>query len=210
MVRRKAEAERREAIIAATIEEIGARGTLDVTVSQIARRARISPALAHHYFGSKESLLLAAMRQILRDYGAAVRRELARAGRPRTRLSAIIRASFGPEHFRPGKVAAWLNFYVLARSNPAAAALLALYHRRLRSNLLHDLRPLTAEDAPAAADLIAALIDGLYLRQALGPGEIDPGAAIALIEAEIDRLTAAPPALASTLAPPLAKETSDG
>ena len=89
MVRRKTEAERRAAIIAATIEEIGARGTLDVTVSQIAGRARISPALAHHYFGSKESLLLAAMRQILRDYGAAVRRELARAEGPRARLSAV-------------------------------------------------------------------------------------------------------------------------
>ncbi len=202
MVRRKTEAERRAAIIAATIEEIGARGTLDVTVSQIAGRARISPALAHHYFGSKESLLLAAMRQILRDYGAAVRRELARAEGPRARLSAIIRASFGPEHFHPGKVAAWLNFYVLARSNPAAAALLALYHRRLRSNLLHDLRPLTAESADAAAELLAALIDGLYLRQALGPGEIDPGSAVALIEAEIDRLTVA--------ASSHAKEMSDG
>lgn len=194
---RQAEALRREAIIAATIEEIGTRGTLDVTVSQIARRARISPALAHHYFGSKEGLFLAAMRQILRDFAAAVRAELKSAESPRARLSGIVRASFSAENFRPEKVAAWLNFYALARSNPAAAELLAIYHRRLRSNLLHELRPLLddAKEAPApkeSAELLAALIDGVYLRQALRPGEVAPQRAVRMIEGEIDRLAPRP------------------
>ena len=42
------EALRRSALVEATIHEIGARGSLDVTVSQIARRAGMSSALAHH------------------------------------------------------------------------------------------------------------------------------------------------------------------
>ena len=60
-----AEPIRRAALVKATIEAVGAAGSLDVTVAQIARRAGMSSALAHHYFGSKEQIFLAAMRSIL-------------------------------------------------------------------------------------------------------------------------------------------------
>ena len=53
---------RSASLVRATIEEIGERGSLDITVSQIARRAGVSSALAHHYFGSKEKILLSAIR----------------------------------------------------------------------------------------------------------------------------------------------------
>ena len=58
---------RRRALIDAAIAAIGARGSLDVTMSDIASRAGVSSALAHHYFGAKEGLLQATMRQILID-----------------------------------------------------------------------------------------------------------------------------------------------
>ena len=61
---------RRDALVRATIAEIGAAGSLDVTVSRIAKRAGMSSALAHHYFGGKDQIFEAAMRQILRDYSA--------------------------------------------------------------------------------------------------------------------------------------------
>ena len=64
---------RKAALVKATITEIGRAGSLDVTVSQIAKRAGMSSALAHHYFGSKEEIFLAAMRHILSLYGAEVR-----------------------------------------------------------------------------------------------------------------------------------------
>ncbi len=60
---------RRQALVQATIAEIGAAGSLDVTVAQIARRAGVSSALAHHYFGGKDQIFLAAMRHILTAYG---------------------------------------------------------------------------------------------------------------------------------------------
>jgi TetR/AcrR family transcriptional repressor of bet genes len=63
---------RREELVQATIHEIGAAGSLDVTVGQIAKRAGVSPALAFHYFGGKDRLFLAAMRAILSVYGAEV------------------------------------------------------------------------------------------------------------------------------------------
>jgi len=172
---------RREALVKATIAEIGRAGSLDVTVAQIARRAGMSSALAHHYFGSKEQIFLAAMRHILTLYGAEVRGALAAAEGPRGRLVAIIRASFASSSFRREVVGAWLNFYVLAQTLPEAKRLLGIYQARLRSNLVHDLRPLVGARADGIARGLGALIDGVYIREALTRGTPDGAAAAALV-----------------------------
>lgn len=165
----------------ATILEIGRAGSLDVTVSKIARRAGMSPGLAHHYFGSKEEMFLAAMRHVLRGYGAEVRAALGAAHTPEQRLRAILTASFGPENFTREVVAAWLNFWVMAQTVPEARRLQALYERRLQSNLVSCLRPLVQDRAPRLAEAIGAMIDGTFLRQALSPIPPDAEAAVALI-----------------------------
>ncbi|MBE0412522.1 MAG: transcriptional regulator BetI [Yoonia sp.] len=158
---------RRAALVKATIDEIGATGTLDVTVSQIAKRAGMSTALAHHYFGGKTQIFLAAMRHILAVYADEVHAALATADGPLARLEAVVRAGFASSNFRPEVVGAWLNFYVLAQSSLDAQRLLDIYQRRLHSNLVHDLRPLVGDRADQAAARIAGLIDGLYLRRGL-------------------------------------------
>ena len=172
---------RRGALVEVAIHEIGAHGTLDVTVAQIARRAGMSPALAHHYFGSKEAMFAASMRHVLTLYGAEVRGALSMARGPRARLEAIIRASFTPAQFRPEMVAAWLNFYVQAQRSDEARRLLHVYQRRLRSNLHHAFRQVAPQQARTLTRGLAAMIDGLYLRQALGEGGIAPEAAIAVL-----------------------------
>ena len=174
-----AEPIRKAALINATIHEVGRAGSLDVTVAQIARRAGMSPALAHHYFGSKEQIFLAAMRYILRTYGRAVVDGLPGRG-PRGRLDAIIHSNFAPQNFQRETVSAWINFYALALVNPEAARLLRVYHNRLRSNLVVALRPLTP-DSTRVAETLGALIDGVYLRAVLTRGGFDAQAAEKLI-----------------------------
>lgn len=161
---------RRSALVEATIAEIGAKGSLDVTVGQIARRAGMSTALAHHYFGGKDQIFQAAMRQILRDFGAEVRRALSAAQTPRDRAVALIEASFAPSCFAPATISAWMMLYASAQTNPETLRLLRIYQARLKSNLLHALRPLSSDPLPHA-EIIAALIDGLYLRAALSPSQ---------------------------------------
>ena len=184
---RSAEPIRRDAIVKATIQEVARAGTLEVTVAQIARRAGVSSALAHHYFGSKEAIFVAAMRHVLIVYGAEVRGALATAETPRERVEAIVRASFGATSFRRESVAAWLNFYVLAQYLPEARRLLAVYRHRLRSNLLHDLRPLVGDRAEVVTEGLGALIDGVYLRQALAGRAPDRKAATELVLGHLDR-----------------------
>lgn len=158
---------RKAALINAAITMVGRTGSLDVTVAQIAREAGMSSALAHHYFGSKDKIFLAAMRQILSTYRDSVRAALARVQTPRARLDAIVTASFDLPNFDRDTIAAWLNFYALALIDPEAARLLRVYRGRLRSNLLTALIPLVPLRARDVAETLGALIDGVYLRAAL-------------------------------------------
>lgn len=178
---------RRRALIGAALKEIADRGSLDVTVAQIASRAGVSSALAHHYFGAKDDLILATMRHLLAEFGAGVVDRLRRADTPRSRLAAIVRGSFGPEQFHRATIGAWLTFYAWALSSPGAARLLHVYQRRLHSNLVHALRPLVpASAAGRIAEGVGAMIDGVYLREALRGRPTAPEVAIATIEAHLD------------------------
>ena len=157
---------RRSALVQATIAEIGAAGNLEVTVGQIAKRAGMSTALAHHYFGGKDQIFLAAMRHILREFGTEVLQALGQATTPFARASAIIQSSFAPSCFAPATISAWMTLYVQSQSSVETKRLLKLYQHRLHSNLTHALRPIS-KHPERYAHTLAALIDGLYLRAAL-------------------------------------------
>lgn len=178
---------RRKALVDATLRTIGHRGSLDVTMSDIAREAGVSPALAHHYFGSKQQLVVATIRSLLARLRADVVTALEHLETPRERLSAIIRVSFHADQFAPETVAAWLAFYVEAQRSEEVRRLLVVYARRLRSNLLDSLERLCPpDDAARIAEGVAAMIDGLYIRQSLRSAPIGSTASIALTEDYID------------------------
>lgn len=178
---------RKRALIRAAITEVGKAGSLDVTVSQIALRAGVSSALAHHYFGSKEQIFLDSMRHILKEFSTSARAGVALATGPRQQLHAIITASFAPQQFERNVVAAWLTFYVQALSSPPAARLLRVYARRLDSNLVYYLRKLVSEaQARRTAQGLASMIDGFYIRCALQDSAPDPEEARALVADYLD------------------------
>lgn len=174
---------RRRALIDAAVLAIGERGSLDVTMSEIATRAGVSAALAHHYFGGKDHLLEATMRHILRELGRDSVAALAGVADPLGRVSAVIAVNFAHSQFRRETIAAWLAFYVEAQRSAPMRRLLRVYTRRLHSNLMSGLRELLpAREAERTAEGIAALIDGLYIRRALVDGAPDAASAVALVE----------------------------
>lgn len=174
---------RRKALISAAIEAIHARGMNQVTMGEIARRAGVSAALAHHYFGGKEQLLLATMRHLLAELSDEIQARLASAKTPLERVSAVIRGNFADNQFRPAVISAWLAFYVQAHTDPEARRLLRIYTRRLESNLIHALRDLTTrEHATELAETAAALIDGLWIRRSLADSTPDPRSTALFVE----------------------------
>ena len=178
---------RRRALIDAAIGAIGERGSLDVTMSEIAGRAGVSSALAHHYFGAKDDLLHATMRHLLAELGADLRAAIAATGSPRERVEAVIAVNFSEKQFCTGTVAAWLAFYVAAQHSQPMRRLLAIYARRLHSNLMSGLSGmLPRPEAARLAEGIAAMIDGVYIRRALKQGTPDAASAITLVTDYLD------------------------
>ncbi|CAN7162605.1 transcriptional regulator BetI [Pararhizobium sp. LjRoot238] len=174
---------RRKALVNAALRVIGDQGTLSVTMSDIARNAGVSAALAHHYFGSKEQLLIETIRSLLKQLRDDTVTALQAAKTARERISAIVRVSFQADQFAPETIAAWLAFYSEAQRSEATRRFLVIYARRLRSNLLANLKALCgADDAVRVAEGTAAMIDGLYIRRALGSSPVTAEASIALTD----------------------------
>lgn len=159
---------RRDQLIRATVEVIRDHGFADATIARISRRAGLSGGIIAHYFGGKTELLVASMRWLLRELQTETGRRLRRARAPEERIRAIVEASFDAEQFKPGVPQVWLAFYAQIPHEPELARLHRVYMRRLRSNLLHafaELMPRTA--AIEAAEGMASMIDGIYVRAAL-------------------------------------------
>ena len=159
---------RRKQLVEAAIATIHVHGFANATVARIAAQAGISAGMVHHYFKDKDELLFATMRHLLAELRSDAVARLSRTEDPRLRIRAIIDACFGDSQFDEQVFSAWLALYGNARQSARLMNILSLYHRRLRSSLLHDLRRLVPEaEALRLSDGIAAMIDGLWLRYAL-------------------------------------------
>jgi len=173
---------RRRSLISATLHTIQAKGTIDIRVSDIANHAGVSSGLAHHYFGSKENLILAALRHLLSEFRLSVIQELAKASTPREKISAIVSACLTQQQFSQKNVTAWLIFYAHAQESPQAQKLLRVYVRRLQSNLRYHLKPMVGDKSASIAEIVGSLIDGIFIRQALKLEKANSGFAKTLIE----------------------------
>jgi TetR/AcrR family transcriptional repressor of bet genes len=159
---------RRKQLVAAAVAVIHERGFARATVARIARQAGVSSGIVHHYFEDKDALLFATMRALLAELRRESVARLARAAGPAQRIVGLIEASFADSQFDEQVFSAWLALYGNARHSAKLQRILLIYHARLRSNLVHDLKKLVGhERAPGIADGIAAMIDGLWLRYAL-------------------------------------------
>jgi len=187
-VRESAEDSRRHQLIEVTIDSLAELGFVGTTLAQIASRADVSPGLVAHYFGDKDGLLDAAFRGLARRVGNQVRARLAGAHSPRQRIQAIIDANLAPTEFDQRTATAWLAFWGQVPHVEALRRVQSAYQRRMLANLRISLKRLVAPDeAQSLAAMVAAMIDGVWLRAALsGWREADSERARALLTAFVD------------------------
>jgi TetR/AcrR family transcriptional repressor of bet genes len=193
---------RRSQLIKATMAAIDEVGLADATVLRIARHAGVSAGIISHYFGGKDGLLEATMRQILTDLGQAVaaRRGQLKDGSPRDHLGAIIDGNFDRSQISGPAAKTWLAFWASSMHKPRLQRLQHVNDQRLYSNLCCQFRRLMPHAAARdAARGLAAMIDGLWLRGTLSPEGLDTERARRLAHAYLDQLlTGYDTSLAST------------
>lgn len=158
---------RRAQLIDATCESIFQYGLADTTINKISRLAGVSTGIISHYFGGKNELVESTMRKILIDLADAVSMRVHQAATPRQKILAIIEGNFSHQQTSARFVTSWLAFWSQAMHVPSLARLQNVNKRRLQSNLIYWYRRLLSpEESKIAAQGMAALIDGLWLRGA--------------------------------------------
>jgi betaine-aldehyde dehydrogenase len=185
-----------------TIDSLAEVGYVESTLTRIGRRAGVSAGLVAHYFQDKDSLLEATFRSLVARLGVRTRARLRQARTPRGRVQAIIDANLGAEEFDRRTGTAWLAFWGQVPHVERLRRVQRVYQLRMLSNLRHPLRSLLdAEEAHSLAAMIAAMIDGVWLRAALSNWtEADSESARAMLATFVDfRLK---PQNAPVLAPP--------
>jgi betaine-aldehyde dehydrogenase len=179
---------RRRELVEVTIDSLAEVGFVGTTLAQIAARAGVSPGLVAHYFDDKDGLLEAAFRSLARRVGSQVRARLSLVATPRGRIQAVIDANLAPEEFDQRTGSAWLAFWGQVLHVERLKRIQSVYQRRTLSTLRNSLLKLVASDeAQSLAAMIAAMIDGVWLRAALsGWREADSEGARAMLTAFVD------------------------
>ncbi len=162
---------RQAQLINATMTVIDRVGLADASIAVIAKEAGVSTGIVSHYFGDKNGLLDACMRQILTDLWLAVERHRMRAAKDaQAQIRAIIDGNFDLSQVAAPVLKTWLVFWTNSLHQPNLHRLQCINDRRLYSNLTaHFARALPREQARQAGRSLAALIDGLWLRMSLAP-----------------------------------------
>jgi len=187
-LRDEGEEARRTQLVDVTIDSLAEVGYVGTTLAEIARRAGVSPGLVAHYFGDKDGLLEAAFRRLARSLAVRVRARLALAHTPRGRVQAVIDTNLAPEEFDKRSGTAWLAFWGQVLHVAGLKRVQTAYQKRMLSNLRSDLRQMIpGAEARTLAAMIAAMIDGVWLRAALSEWqEADSESARALLTAFVE------------------------
>ncbi len=168
MSRRDSEDIRRKQLIDTTIHVMAQVGFNATTLGLIGKHAGVSAGLVAHYFGDKDGLLEATLRSLASRLSRAAAARMRAARTPRERLQAVIDANLAPEEMDSQTSAVWLAFWGQAIHSDRLKRVQRIYQLRVLSNLRHALRSMTSdEEAERLAIIIAAIIDGLWLRTTL-------------------------------------------
>jgi AcrR family transcriptional regulator len=163
-------------IVEAMRTSVAARGFSGSTFDHVAREAGVSRGLLHYHFGSKERLLLEAVRRECNLRHARLEVAVGPAGTADEVLAALVA---GFEDFLgagPGHALIFFEVLTLAQRNPEVADELAVLGRRMRSLLGEMLRAKAAAGAialsaepEAMAGLLFVLADGIVVRRLSEP-----------------------------------------
>ncbi len=174
---------RRIQMLRAAAELICERGFSDTRIADVAKRAGVSSALVIYYFGTRDRLLVDALRYSEESFYSTAEEMLAEVSSLRERLSLLIRWTCVPEGDDddevPGAWGLWFDLWAQAfRHDEVKAGRIELdaRWRRMITDALEsaDSGELRASvDAKMFALEFAALLDGLSIQVALEDPEVD-------------------------------------
>jgi TetR/AcrR family transcriptional repressor of bet genes len=163
---------RRQQLIDATIESVAQKGLQATTINSISKNAGMSSGIISHYFGGKQGLIEATVRYLLSNLKDDLINKVDENTTATQRLMFIVESNFALVQQRKDTTRTWLSFWAQSMHDKELHRLQKVNSKRLQSNLtvsFKQLMPLA--QATLAAELTAAMIDGLWLRAVLSQSD---------------------------------------
>jgi len=176
---RELSGDRAERIVEAMRASVATRGFNASTFDQVARDAGVSRGLLHYHFGSKERLLVEAVRRECELRHEQIDQAMAGAGSADEVLAALVSAFEEYLGEGPSPAVMMYEMITLAQRNQEIAAQLEDLGRGVRTHIAQELREKAdagvlelRADAATAATILLALADGITIRLMTEP-ELD-------------------------------------
>ncbi|EHB56452.1 regulatory protein TetR [Mycolicibacterium rhodesiae JS60] len=169
---------RRIQMLRAAAELICERGFSETRISDVAKRAGVSSALVIYYFGTRDRLLVDALRYSEESFYEAAEQMLAEVPSLRDRLSLLIQWTCVPEGTNeiPGAWGLWFDLWAQAFRHDEVKAGRVELDARWRRMIVDAVESAELEadvDPKMFALEFSALLDGLSIQVALEDPEVD-------------------------------------
>ncbi|MEM7195817.1 MAG: TetR family transcriptional regulator C-terminal domain-containing protein [Pseudomonadota bacterium] len=181
-VRRLKTQKNKQALIDATLDSIVELGIAATSVTEIIERADLSRGMIHLHFGSKDNLLVEAVKQTGELYYRNLEDALSVAGNTsQERIVAVIDCDLGERTLNHRSVNIWYAFRGEARERSKIALYTDTRDKKLNSLLFNEFRVLAeVEDASDATELAVdathgtlAMMEGFWTDFLLHPDAFD-------------------------------------
>ncbi len=170
------EGDKAQRIIEAMRRSVAQRGTTGSTFDRVAREAGVSRGLLHYYFGTKEQLLIEAVRRDCELRMELLERQLAGARTAEDFIALMAQNLQETVREDPDFVTLMFELFTLARRNEEIAVEYAELMRRTREQVADMLANAQREgvvrlhaEPDAVAEILFALADGFALRMLTEP-----------------------------------------
>jgi AcrR family transcriptional regulator len=172
---------RRIEMLRAAAELICERGFGDTRIADVAKRAGVSSALVIYYFGTRDRLLVDALRYSEESFYEAAEKMLAEVSSLRERLSLLIRWTCVPEGSDeiPGAWGLWFDLWAQAFRHDEIKAGRAELDARWRKMIVDAIKSAEASEFDTKVNPrtfaleFSALLDGLSIQVALEDPDVD-------------------------------------
>ena len=172
---------RRVEMLRAAAELICERGFGDTRIADVAKRAGVSSALVIYYFGTRDRLLVDALRYSEESFYEAAEKMLAVTPSLRERLSLLIRWTCVPEADDeiPGAWGLWFDLWAQAFRHSEIKAGRVELDARWRTMIVDAVKSASEDEVDSTVDArmfaleFGAMLDGLSIQVALEDPEVD-------------------------------------
>ncbi len=166
--KRRLDAVRRPQILSTAIELVREKGLWSVRISDVAKRAGMSPTSVVYYFGTKDELFAEAISGADDAFYETVLMELAELPRACQRMAWLVVRSSATDWVL------WIDLWVYARHHPNTAVAQRRFHRRWRQTIEDVVRygvetgEWRVREPRDVAQRLSAVTDGLAVHMVLG------------------------------------------